>query len=72
MRAAYDLALALADGPGVDAGTAVRDTWHAAWARRALQHRPAWRGELAAILDGEHGNTKVEHASGAGSSLTAQ
>ena len=41
MRAAYSLALALADGPDVGSDTAVRDTWHAAWARRALQHRPA-------------------------------
>ena len=41
MSAACDLALALAGGPGVDADTAARDTWHAAWARRALQHRPA-------------------------------
>ena len=71
MRAAYDLALALADGPSVVAGTAVRDTWHAAWARRALRHRPAWRGELVAVLDGEYGDTKVEHAAGAADAVIA-
>ena len=36
MRAAYALALALADGPAVAAGTDIRGSWHAAWALRAL------------------------------------
>ena len=65
MRAAYALALALADGPAVVAGTDVRDSWHAAWALRALQHRPAWHGELVIVLDSEHGTTEVENAGGA-------
>ena len=50
-RATYALALALAGGPAVAAATAVHDSWHATWALRALQHRPAWRGELVAIID---------------------
>eukprot|EP00937_MAST-01D_sp_MAST-1D-sp2_P006206 g6206.t1 len=65
MRAAYSLALALTDGPDIGSDTSVRDTWHAAWARRALQHRPAWRGKLVAALDGAAGEVKVEHTAGA-------
>ena len=38
------------------------DLWLQPWALRALQHRPAWRGELVAALGGEYGSTKVEHA----------
>eukprot|EP00937_MAST-01D_sp_MAST-1D-sp2_P004082 g4082.t1 len=71
VRAAYNLALALADRPDASSDTAVRDTWHAAWARRALQHRPAWHGEPVAILGGAAGGVEAEHAAGAASAVAA-
>eukprot|EP00937_MAST-01D_sp_MAST-1D-sp2_P001108 g1108.t1 len=49
VRAACSLALALADGPDVSSDTTVRDTWHAAWARRALHHRPEWRAGMLVV-----------------------